>query len=295
MTIPASSLRLLAESADAPGVTKMTTFRVDPDLVQFEEGFNLRDDNKELEAHIEHLYEAMKQGAFIPPIDVVVETGTIICRDGYCRTTAGQRLKKEVPEFTLEARQLRGNDTDAILHMLGMGGGGLPLTPLQQGRGYLRLIKMGLKVTDIAAKLGISRVTVDKGIILAEAPAKVQKMISTGKISSTAALEAIQNGKEGIEALEKAVAEQTAAPRATKEGKTKKVTKKTLRGTAAEKKPAKRASRKGKPGAPTTDDITVTMSRESAREAVSFFEMILDPDKDPLVHQVRGAIETALL
>lgn len=290
MTTPANSLRQLAEGKDAP-VTKMTIFRVKPSLVQFEEGFNLRNEKSpEVKEHIEQLYLAMKEGAFIPPIDVSVETGTIICRDGYCRTMAGQRLEEEMPEFTMEARQLRGNEVDAVIHMLGTGSGGLHLTPLEQGKGYLRLVKMGLPIPQIAAKLGVSRVTIDKGLLLAEAPVRVQKMVQSGKVSSTTAIDALKQGTEGVAALEKAVNEHEVAKPTTKKGKKKKVTNKTLRGTAADKKAKKKVAENI-----SEDFVTVTLCREAAKEALSFFEMLLDPDKDPLVNDVRNAIDAALI
>ena len=288
----ANSLRTLAEGK-AEGITKQTIFRVDPDLVQFEEGFNLRDVNRqEVKDHIDRLYAAMMEGAFIPPIDVVVETGTIICRDGYCRTTAGQRIKEKMPEFTLEARQLRGNEQDALLHMLGTGTGGLPLTPLEAGKGYLLLLKLGLSIPEIAAKQGVSRVTIDKGLKLAEAPVKVQKLIASGKVSSTAAIDALNGGTEGIDALLNAVEKQDAKPAKTKKGKEKKVTAKTLRGTKADKKT--RQTKKGKPDA---DSITVTVSRRAAEVTVTYIDMICDKatEDDLLVHEVKTALETALL
>jgi len=293
MTTPAAtSLRTLAE-AKAEGVTKQTIFKVDPDLVQFEEGFNLRDEKSpEVKEHIDRLYAAMKEGAFIPPIDVTVETGTIICRDGYCRTTAGQRLKKELPEFTLEARQLRGNEVDTVLHMLGTGSGGLHLTPLEQGKGYLRLTQMGLSVQQIAAKLGVSRVTIDKGLTLAEAPVRIQKMVASGAVSSTTAIDAIKQGPEGVAALEAAVKAHGEVKPTTKKGKAKKVTTKTLRGTKADKKAN---PKKGKPSTP--DGVTITVNRAAAEATVSFIDLVCDnkSEEDLRVHEVKSALEAALI
>ena len=293
MTTPANSLRTLAEGK-AEGVTKSTVFRVDPDLVQFEEGFNLRDGKStEVKEHIEHLYLSMKEGAFIPPIDVTVETGTIICRDGYCRTQAGQKLKLEMPDFTLEARQLRGNEVDAVLHMLGTGSGGLHLTPLEQGKGYLRLVKMGLTIPCIAKKLGVSRVTIDKGVALGEAPVKVQEMVQSGKVSSTTALDAVKAGPEGISALEDAIKSHEDTQPTTKKGKVKKVTAKTLRGTKADKKANPKKEKA--PDTSTGGSITVTLQREVALEVVAFIGILCDPAEDPRVVEFKTILETALL
>lgn len=255
-----TTLEALAKNK-GEGVEAAKIHRVNPNLITFEDGFNLREDNDETKLHVERLYKAMKQGAFIPPVDVQINAeGVIVARDGHCRTRAAIKLVKEMPEYTLEVRQLRGNEADAVLHMLGTGGGSKPLTPLEQGRGYLRLINMGMKVPAIASKLGVSRVTVDNGLTLVEASPEVQQMISGGEVSSTTARNAIKDGPEAIAALVSAVKAERAKPAAettattgteaggtegkkptkkaaaaAKKAAKKKVTAKSLKGTAADK------------------------------------------------------------
>lgn len=299
------SLKVLAESK-TPGVTKATTFRVDPDLVIFEEGFNLRLGNKDLDADDERLFQAMKAGAFIPPIDVAIVEGIIICRDGHRRTKAAIRLKAEdLPEYTLEARQLRGNENDAVLHMLGTGNGGRPLSPLEQGLGYLRLINMGMQIPDIALKLGVSRVTIDKGLVLAEAPKELQNMVQRGEVSSTTAINAIKEGKEGVTALKEAVKSQREQPAISKKGKTKKVTARTLKGTGADK-----STRKSKKAAEEkvetpqnhttvfeytdTSNVSITTSAESAAAVLKLINDFAS-SSCTLLNEFKAAIEMALL
>lgn len=248
MSNPAPSLKTLAENK-TEGVSKVTTFRVDPNLIQFEEGFNLRGEGEEKDLHVDRLYAAWKAGAQIPAIDVMVRDGIIYARTGHCRTEAAIRLKKEIPDLTIECRQFRGNDADAVLHMIGSDTGSKPLTPLEQGIGFLRLIKFGLTPAKIAERLGVSRVTVDNNIALAEAPAEVHEMVKRGEVSSTTAREAVKAGPEGVKALKEAVESERkqqadSAPGTGTNGngqkpkakKKKKVTAKKLRGTAADKK-----------------------------------------------------------
>lgn len=203
----AHSLKALAE-AKTEGIQKATYFKVRPDLVQFEEGFNLREECGELTEHIDRLYVAMKAGAYIPPIDVSVTEGRVIVRDGHCRTRAALRLLGEGVEYLLEARQLRGNDADAVFHMLGSGSG-KNFTPLEQGRGFLRLINMGHAVAAIATRTGLSRSTIENGLALAEAPAAVQKMVAEGKVASHTALKTVRKhgGKAATEKLAEGVKE----------------------------------------------------------------------------------------
>lgn len=198
------SLKAMAE-AKVDGIQKATYFRVDPHKVEFEAGFNLREEGPELDEHIEKLYLAMKAGADIPPIDVSVVEGRIIAREGHCRTRAARRLVDEGIPYQLEARQFRGNEVDQTFHMIGTAGG-KALTPLEQGRGFLRLIKYGLTVRDISDRLGMHVNTINKYLLLAEAPVELQRLVGSGKVSAIVAIEAIQkHGEKAVQVLTKAV------------------------------------------------------------------------------------------
>lgn len=294
------TLRTLTEDKQ-DGVSKTTNFRVDPNLIKFEKGFNLRDEGPELDAHIEQFYQAYKAGDMVPAIDVIVdESGNIITREGHCRGRAAKRVRKENPEFTVECRQFRGNDTDAIFHMLNTGTGGMRLTPLQEGRGYLRLLKMGLKVAEIAERRHVSRVTINNGITLAEAPADVQKLIAEGNVSSTTARTAIKAGKEGVKALKEAVKKKESAPAApakkngAKPEKKKKVTAKSLRGTAAEKRTKKqRVTASGGTLDISTDEIAVTIKKADVDALAKLIRLHAPDDKG--LNDFAVSMETALL
>lgn len=280
------------KKAAAPAaLPKGDSFRIDPSKLEFENGFNVRIADKSLQEHIDRLEQAMLQGAFIPPIDVRFEDGKVIVVDGHSRTTAALRVKKELPDYTLEARKFRGNEQERCLHMLGTGSGQKALSPLEQGIAYLRLTRYGMKPTEIATKLGVTRVTVDNGLALAEASPEVHDLVRSGQVSSTTALTAVKKGKAGVAALTKAAKE---APKPTtkkgKESTKKKVTAKTLKGTAAEKKP------KSKKAAPTmeivshaeakpaiaADEIAVTIKKAIAASVIDFIRANAPDDAQDL-------------
>lgn len=219
------SLKSFAE-AKADGIQKITNFKVLPSFVEFEPGFNLREENEELRAHIQRLKIAMKAGAYIPPIDVQVVGERVLLRDGHCRTRAALELVAEGTEYFLECRQIRGNDSDAVFHMLGSDQG-KHFTPLEQGRGFLRLINMGQTVATIAARSGMHRSTIENGIALGEAPAAVQKMIADGSVASHTALKTVRK----VGAANAAAALMAGVKEAAKTGK-KKATGKHLNKTA---------------------------------------------------------------
>lgn len=218
----AASLKAMAENKE-DGVQKATYFKVHPDKVEFEEGFNLRDEGPDLDAHLEAMYVSMKAGAAFPPIDVSVVDGRLIARDGHCRTRTAKRLIAEGIPYQLEARQFRGNEVACVMHMLGSAQG-KPLTPLESGRGYMRLIKYGMKVAEIANQTGLTRTSIDNGLMLAEAPIKVQKLISDGYVSAGVALDMLRkHGTKAGEHMEALVFK-------AKEAGAKKVTKKHVAG-----------------------------------------------------------------
>lgn len=196
------SLKAIAE-AKVEGFQKATYFKIHPSKLEFEVGFNLRTEGAELEAHIEQLYLAMKAGAQVPPIDVTVEDGRTIVRDGHCRTRAAKRLLAEGIEYLLEARHFRGNEADCVFHMLGTANG-KNLSPLEVGMGYKRLTAYGMDISAIAARAGVSRSTVENGVKLAEAPMAVHKMIASGQVASSAALKVLkkEGGRKAVDTLE---------------------------------------------------------------------------------------------
>ncbi len=329
----ASTLRELAE-AKADGLTKTTIFKIDPTLIEFEEGFNVREEGEAKTDHINRLAEAMKAGAFIPPIDVRVEDGKILCVEGECRTRAALLVQVDVPEYLLQARQFTGNDTDRILHMLGTGNGQMPLNPLEQGIAFMRLERMGLDRSEIAKRRNISAMTVANNIALAEAPKRVQDMIRSGDVSATTARHVAKQGKEAIAALEKAVkanrdeqakmekelAEETnkegdlpsfqlsadavsgkktkpkKAPKAKAEPKKKKVTAKKLKNTAAEKKPAKAKKSKTETPAPVAHPIPEGCIRVdlAKSDAVALVQVKSYLTDEPSLRAL-AVIETAIL
>lgn len=203
----APSLKALAEDKDVDhGVGKLTIFTIDPDVVQFEDGWNGRDEGPDLDAYRARLKAAMKAGAFVPPIDIQMVDGEPVVRDGHSRTIVARELKAEGTPYTLQARQIRGNDAEMRYHMLGSASG-RSLTPLEQGRQFLLLTRMGETVAQIATRLGQHRSTVENGLQLAEMPASVQKMVAAGKVASHTALKTVKgHGADAPTVLKAAMA-----------------------------------------------------------------------------------------
>ena len=70
----------------------------------------------------------------------------------------------------------------------------------------MRLINYGLTVAEIVRRTGLNRTTIDNGLVLAEAPVALQRMISDGMVSTQVALDTIKkHGSKATEALQAVV------------------------------------------------------------------------------------------
>jgi ParB-like chromosome segregation protein Spo0J len=223
------SLKVAAEDKHNPTVSKVTSFAVDPLVLEIREGFNARPLNQE---HVDAMALAQRNGAIFPPLDVFVEDGHIFIVDGHHRHAATlQNIAQGFEIKSLEVRHFRGNDADRVAHMLNSASG-LALTPLQLGIQYRKLIGYGWTEPQIANRRGKSAQHVKDMIQLAEANSDVHQAVIAGLISGTAALKMVkQHGTAAGAVIQESVAQAKA------EGK-EKVTPKALARTSAPRKPA---------------------------------------------------------
>lgn len=192
----AVSLKVLAERKVA-GVNKQTQFKVDPRIIEIEEGFNARPIDRD---HVEAFKTSIKSGAVIPPMFVRVDDGRIILVDGHHRETAYLELIAEGFEIlSVDVIQFRGNDADRVAHMITTAQG-LPLTPLQLGTSYRKLIGFGRTPAQIAAKVGKSITHVSQCIKLAESNSDVQGMVARKEVAAHIAIKAVRKhgSKAGV-------------------------------------------------------------------------------------------------
>ena len=181
------SLKAAAEGK-VVGVSKATTFNVDPAKIELEEGFNRPIDR----AHVDQFKASIRGGATIPMIDVRVDSGRIIMVDGHHRHAAVMELRAEGMEIpSMSAAQFRGNDADRITHLL-TSSQGKPLTPLEAGLQYLKLLRLQWTVQQIASRIGRSTTHVEQCITLAESGTDVQQHIRNGDISGSAAIKVVK-------------------------------------------------------------------------------------------------------
>jgi ParB-like chromosome segregation protein Spo0J len=180
-----ASLKAAAEDKTNPTVSKVTSFAVDPRVIEVEEGFNARPLNLE---HVAAISLALRNGATMPPLDVRVEDGRIIVVDGHHRRAGAlDAISLGADIKSVDVRQFRGNDADRVAHMISSASG-LALTPLQLGVQYRKLIGFQWTEKQIADRVGKSVQHVKDMIVLAEANSDVHQAINAGEVTGTTAV-----------------------------------------------------------------------------------------------------------
>lgn len=204
------SLKAAAESKEIEGVSKETSFQVDPRLIEVEPGFN-RPISPE---HVAQLKQSKKDGATFPPIYVRVENGRIILVDGEHRWRAVMELIAEGVEIlSMAAIQFRGSDAERYsLQITTSQGLGMP-DPVA-GTRYAKLIEFGWDEERIAVRIGKPVSHVKRCLALVEANTDVQQAVTRGEIATTTALALVkQHGSKAGQVIAKKTAENKAAGR----------------------------------------------------------------------------------
>lgn len=163
-------------------------FKVDPRLLIIDEADDYRSPSEALTAHIDQLAQSIAEVGVKKPIEVKLEDGKIIVKEGRCRTRAAMRAiehykadLKAVPVISVDRY---ANEADLILNQF-IGNSGKPFTALEQAKIFKKLLDMGWNQSDIAKKVGYSNGRISQILDLMTLPNVLQVYIVEGKASST--------------------------------------------------------------------------------------------------------------
>lgn len=174
---------LRSENAEKVGNTNLIW--LSPDVIEEEEGFNLRDyDQEDTIQHIEHLAQAWSNAEQMPPLEVAIRKGRCFVRDGHCRLRAARlAISRGAAIRRVSVIELKGNDDAANIRLL-TSNNSLNLTLLQRARGYQRLKNFGFTEVEIGESVGVSSVTVRDTLHLLSMPEELQRYILDGVIAA---------------------------------------------------------------------------------------------------------------
>lgn len=174
-----------------------------------EPGFNVREIDQE---HVAEFRDAFIAGEYIPPLAVQVTERGIKIIDGHHRyygalaaTEAGH------PILRIECKDFVGSDADRIAFMV-TSSQGKPLSAIERGMAYRRLINQGWTNAEISKKVKRSPADVDLHLQLTECDERIIDMVKSGHIAATTAVAmSKEHGQEAAriagEKLEKAKSE----------------------------------------------------------------------------------------
>jgi hypothetical protein len=193
-----TSLKVMAE-AKVQGVSKTTNFAVDPRIMEVEDGFNGRPLDP---LHVRAMADAFQDGATFPPLEVRVDGKRVVVVDGHHRHAGALLAISEGAEIlALSCREFKGGDADRVMLMI-TSQQGLPMTPLQLGVQYRKMLGFGWTAVQIAKRCGKSANHVNDMIALAESNSDVQGMVTRGEVSATTALKVVKaKGQDAGKAL----------------------------------------------------------------------------------------------
>ena len=198
---------------------KSEVFKVDPKLLIINEGWNTRDESEELNAHIDQLAQSIAEIGVRKPIEVKLEDGKLVVKDGHCRTRATMRAievyKADIKTVPVISVDRYANDADLILNQI-ISNSGKPLTAMEQAKVFKKLLDMGWNQSDIAKKIGMSNGRVSQILDLLTMPAQVQMMVANGNISPSLAQQTVKAAETPAKAAETL---QAAVDAAAKNGK----------------------------------------------------------------------------
>lgn len=190
-----------------------------------EPGFNVRQQNDALEAHIEGLKTFILGGGSPPPIEVRPrDEGGVWIVDGYCRTEGYKRAVAEgAPIEWIEVRAFQGNDADRTAR-IATSAEGLKLDPVETAVIYKRLRGMGLDTQAIAKLVNKTPQHVGQVLTLGDSDVGLQNLVSTGKVSANVAVRAVKkHGGNAVQVVQAAVAKKKPGKKVTTRDTEKKV------------------------------------------------------------------------
>ena len=208
-----------------------TVLQLSPDDLIERDGWNVRlADDPDNIAHIDGLAESIFNVGVLEPLTAYRDSGTntagearYVVTNGHCRLAAvRQAIARGAPIKSVPVRlePKSAGEADHTFSMVARNTG-KNLSQLELGFAVKRLIAFGWAEQDIAAKSGYSLQHVRNCLLLAGADSEVTKLVETGQVSASLAVQAVAaegNGAADVlkEAVEIAKEEAKADPKKAK-------------------------------------------------------------------------------
>lgn len=177
-------------------------YKLDPKIIQIKEGWNSREaTDPQNSNHIAELAASIKEVGVKKPLVCYMENEVVYVTDGHCRLQAVMHLIEEGVEIKtvpVIVEDRHANEADRIFSQI-VHNAGKPLTSLEQAKVFKRLVDLGWKQQEIAAKAGISGGRVSQLLELLILPSILQKYIIEGKASASMVLNIYKKHEHNVD------------------------------------------------------------------------------------------------
>ncbi|CAM6054485.1 unnamed protein product [Sphagnum tenellum] len=199
----AGTLRILASG-------RGDVLNVNPYLLTIKENWNSREANDPANlAHIDSLARSFVEIGVQVPLAVVVEGDKVVVTDGHCRLLG---VFRAIEVYGAEIRSVKvitesrfATEADRVLSQI-VRNSGKPLTVLEQGTVFVKLVNLGWSPKQIADKAGVGVVRITQILdLMAGANDGIKALVSSGKISPTTAALALKTHDGDADAAEAAL------------------------------------------------------------------------------------------
>lgn len=206
-----TSLSIVHKNRDESGtdIVPRKTFFVALKDIYIEPGYNVREIDQ---GHVREFAEAFKAGEYVPPLVVQVTEKGMKAIDGSHRYLGAHLANDELGADVqrLECKDFSGSEADRIAFMVSSSQG-RPLSALERGAAYQRLLNQGWTESEIAKKVKRSVADVEHHLQLLECGDTLIEMVKSKEIAATTAVSLSREhgtkaGKVAEESLAKAKA-----------------------------------------------------------------------------------------
>lgn len=187
-------------------VGRQDMFRINPFDLNVKPGWNSRDmEDPENVDHVMALAHSIAEHGVKEPLTAYLDDGKLWLSDGHCRLFATlyaiEHLGATIRTVPVKTEE-RGTDEADRLFSQRIRNSGKKFSPLEEGVLFKKLLAHGWTEEMIAKKTGLSAARVGQLLEMQGAPAEVKRLITTGKVSFTLALQMLRtNGGDGTRTL----------------------------------------------------------------------------------------------
>jgi ParB/RepB/Spo0J family partition protein len=169
--------------------------KIDPKDLHIDPEFNVREDTEEYRQHVAWLVSSIRSEGVKEPLKARNHNGRLTVTNGHSRLLAVNILLKEgleIKTVPVIPEDRYSSDADTALTLI-TSNSGRPLSTLEIGKVYKRLLAFGWPIEEIAKRSGVTTQTVNRALELRAAPEEIKDMVKTGKVSASLAIDTMRN------------------------------------------------------------------------------------------------------